>query len=274
LSHQDILLLNTFYWNTICDLIASDSSFQIEFVENIYNNFNGNILFTIAYNALNSILLKRDVKEMPKRVVSPEPSLNQTTPSENIVLESRLTYSVITPMIHNELNYEEIMERYYQFYEQSANFIDKLRVHADNNNDYVPCAMYMLKRDKDVKFRALVHRDLFLRDYTDDDYEQTKSTQHEESSQDNFYHRFLDNIRIVVVVQTKAFEDRFAKLVNRFIRQDQELKQLHRQSILREITSSCCIKYLSSIARNCFDICWRLSENISFSKLFIYTFSN
>lgn len=263
LSHQDILLLNTFYWNIICDLIASDSSFQIEFVESIYNNFNGNILFTIAYNALNSILLKKDVKETPKRVVSPEPPLNQTTQPKYDVLESRLTYSAIISMNHSEMNFEQIMERYYQFYERNTNFVDTL--YAPDDDDDVPCVLYKLQHDKDIKFRTLVHRDNFLRDYIDDDDEQTKITQHEDPSRDTLYHRLLDNIR-VVIVQTKVFEDRFAKLISRFIRQDQELKQLYRQSVLKEITSSCGIKYLSSIARNCFDICWRLSDNISFSK--------
>lgn len=254
LTDLDILLLNTIHWNIVCDLIAKDTAFQHEFVANIFNNFNGNILFTIAYNALNSILLKKELKSFQLRVISPEPRMLSVEAPAIFERCDRLSSVLISSY---DESYERVVDRFYALHERNKSFYDKLRENRD-------CSLiYRLRRDNSTKFLALVHRDAFLTDKVND-----CRTRTEQIAGEHFYsyHNWLNHIWIGIF-EGKAIRDRFIKIVNRLVRQEEELKAIHRTNLIREITGRCGVKYLSSIARNCFDICWRLSDNISFSKL-------
>ena len=252
-TDMDVLLLNTIHWNIICDLITKDPAFQCDFVDNIYNNFSGNVLFTIAYNALNSILLKKELKNFQLRVISSEPRMN----NEDLpAIFTRCEF--LTPVIVSDydFNYERKLERFYHYYEISETFLDKLRKIQEHSLIYRP------KRDKNIKVCALVHKDVFLADNVTDN-----PTRKQQIAEDHFYfyHNWLNQIWIGIF-EGKAIRDRFIKIVNRFVRTEEELEAIHRVNTIKEITNRLGIKYLSSIARNCFDICWRLSDNISFSK--------
>lgn len=252
-SDMDVLLLNTIHWNIICDLITKDPAFQHAFVENIYNNFSGNVLFTIAYNALNSILLKKELKNFQLRVNSPEPTMNSEDLPAIFERCEFLTPAIVT---NYDVNYEAELERFYQLYEISESFLDKLRKIQEFS------LIYRTKRDKNVKVRALVHKNVFLSDNVSDN-----PSRRQQIAEDHFYfyHNWLNQIWIGIF-EGKAIRDRFIRIVNRFVRTEEELKAIYRVNTIKEITGRCGVKYLSSIARNCFDICWRLSDNISFSK--------
>lgn len=252
-SDMDVLLLNTIHWNIICDLITKDTAFQHDFVGNIYNNFSGNVLFTIAYNALNSILLKKELKNFQLRVISPEPRMN----NEDLpAIFERCEFRTPAIISDYDVDYEAHLQRFYHFFEISESFLDKLRKIQDFSLIYRP------KRDKNIKVRALVHKDVFLTDNVCDN-----PTRQHQIAEDHFYfyHNWLNQIWIGIF-EGKAIRDRFIKIVNRFVRTEEELKAIHRVNTIKDITGRCGVKYLSSIARNCFDICWRLSDNISFSK--------
>lgn len=252
LTDMDVLLLNTIHWNILCDLITNDAGFQHDFVANIYNNFSGNILFTIAYNALNSILLKKELTNIQLRVVSPEPSMNaEALP---VMFErSEILSPVITA--DYDVSFERVMEASFRFFEISESLSDKIRAE--------PTLIYRLRRDNGVRFRAIVHKDVFLTDNVNES--QTRSPPPPQDDHFYFYQNLLNHLWIGIF-EGKAIRDRFIKIVNRFVRTEEELQAIHRANVIKEITGRCGIKYLSSIARNCFDICWRLSDNISFSK--------
>jgi hypothetical protein len=254
LSDMDVLLLNTIHWNILCDLVTNDVDFQQDFVANIYNNFSGNILFTIAYNALNSILLKKElnVSRITTSIVSKSPKHDLPATFERC--------NFLTPIListQNE-NFTKIIERCYHLHEISQSFVDKLR---DENEEF---ALVYRRCDKKTKFRTLVHRDVFLNDNVNEN--STRSQQILNDDDQFFFHHSWLNQFVVGIFEGKCIRDRFVQIINRFVRTEDELKAIHRVNIIKEITGRCGIKYLSSIARNCFDICWRLSDNISFSK--------
>lgn len=253
LTNLDTLFLNTIHWNIVCDIISEDPDFQQEFVANIFNNFSGNILFTIAYNALNSILLKKELKCFQLRVISPEPRM-LSADAPTIFERCEMLSSVL--ILDYDLEYNKTIEQLYQLYEKSKSFLDRLTLCEKHS------LIYRLRRDN-TKFFALVHKDVFLTDNVCGD----NSPRPQPIAGEHFYsyHNWLNQIWIGIF-EGKAIRDRFIKIINRFVRQEDELKAIHRSNTIKEITGRSGVKYLSSIARNCFDICWRLSDNISFSK--------
>lgn len=259
LTDMDILLLNTIHWNILCDLITKDPAFQHDFVANIYNNFNGNILFTIAYNALNSILLKKELKSFQLSVISPEPRMIS---EELPVLFERCEFLRSVIVTSYEQNYGKVIENSYLTYEISKSFLDILKRSKQEDLSVI----YRLHRDNATKYHAAVPKDVFLTDNASDDPQRKQQIANDEEDHFFFYHNWLNQIWIGIF-EGKAIRDRFIKIVNRFAKGEEELKAIHRANCIKEITSRCGIKYLSAIARNCFDICWRLSDNICFSKL-------
>ncbi|CRK97431.1 CLUMA_CG010820, isoform A [Clunio marinus] len=261
LTNLDVLLLNTIHWNILCDLMSKDSSFQREFIANIYNNFNGNILFTIAYNALNSILLK---KELKKLIFAPEP---KTINEEELHVLFKRCNSLIPVMVQcYDVNYQHVIERSYQLHEISESFLEKMKRRARDDDNHCLIFRRRCGSDNDFKFRVYVHKDVFLTDNVIEN-----SLKHEQISVvddhfNNFYHSWL-NTRWTEIFHRKAIRSRFLDILNKFVKseEEKELEAIYRKNIIEEITGKCGIKYLSSIARNCFDICWRLSDNISFS---------
>ena len=253
LSDTDVLFLNTIHWNILCDLISKDSAFQQQFVANIFNNFNGNILFTIAYNALNSILLKKELNNFQLRVVSQNPKMSC---DHLLTMFERCDFLIPVLAFKDDLNYERLLERCYHFYEISGSYLDKLRTSEG-------CSLiYQFSRDNDARFRTLVHRNIFLSDnVTNDPLRRQQIVEDHITS----YQHWLNQIW-VGIFDSATIRDRVIKVINRFLRTEEELKAIYRVNVIREITGKQGIKYLSSIARNCFDICWRLSDNISFSK--------
>lgn len=245
LSDMDVLLLNTIHWNILCDLITSDSNFQRDFVANIYNNFSGNILFTIAYNALNSMLLKKELKSNFQITIS------STDTDEPSLMFERCMF--LTPVIISsyDVSFEMVIKRFYQFNEISTSFRETLQ----------ESVIYRASSDNDVKFRTLVHKDIFLTD--------NASVYAPSRIVDDNRH-WLNQLWIGIP-EAKTIRDHFTRIVNLFVHPEDELKAIHRANTIKDITGRCGIKYLSSIARNCFDICWRLSDNISFSE---YIFSS
>lgn len=255
LSDLDMLLLNTIHWNILCDLIAKDPAFQLDFVANIYNNFHGNILFTIAYNALNSILLKKELKALQLHVITPQPRMSSEDLPKIFERCEALTPVVIS--VYDE-SYEKTIARSYQLCQISQSFFDKLRRSEECSS------IYRVPRAKDSNFRSFVHKNIFLPDNVCGDPERKQQIVEEHLYS---YQNWLNQIWIGIF-EGKTLRDRIIKVVNKFVRVEEEIKAIHRVNTIREITGKRGIKYLSSIARNCFDICWRLSasDNISFSK--------
>lgn len=253
LSNMDILLLNTIHWNILCDLISGDPVFQQDFVANIYNNFSGNILFTIAYNALNSILLKNEIKSFQFSVITPASRMGS---NQLPVVFERCSYR--TPVITSkyDLNFVGAVRQRYHLHEISRSFLEKLE------KDEEIVMMYRLHSDNDAIFRTVVHKDAFLTDNVTENSSRQRQITNDYS--------FWFNPMWLGLFEGKAIRDRFIKIVSKFAKTEDDLRVIYRAIIIKEITSRCGIKYFSSIARNCFDICWRLSDNISFSKLFTF----
>ena len=254
LSNMDLLLLNTIHWNILCDLVTNDVDFQLDFVANIYNNFSGNILFTIAYNALNTILLKKELKPTKTPVKSEEP------PQEIFPRCDFLT-PVLAPLDHKIFSYSKVIDRCYNLHEISQRFLKILEANEEFALIYRRC-------DKPTMFRTHVYRDVFLSD------NENSTRPHrivDEEDHFLFHHGWLNQF-VVGIFEGKAIRERILQVadfaISRFVRSEDELKAIHRENTVKEITGRCGIKYLSSIARNCFDICWRLSDNISFSEYF------
>lgn len=258
LTDMDVLLLSTIHWNILCDLITKDPAFQHDFVANIYNNFSGNILFTIAYNALNSILLKKELKTFQLSVISERGGMIS---EELPALFERCEF--LQPVLVTSFvqNYQKVIKDASLTYEITKSFLDALKKTKQEDSSLI----YRLRRDNATKFHVPVPKEVFLTDNVSDDPRRKKLIANDAEENFFFYHNWLNQIWIGIF-EGKAIRDRFLKIVNKFARGEEELKAIHRANIIREITSRYGIKYLSSIARNCFDICWRLSDNISFSK--------
>lgn len=242
LSDLDVLLLNTIHWNILSDLIANDPTFKRDFVANIYNNFSGNILFTIAYNALNSILLKKELKPFHVKIESKQ--------DDSPVMFERCAFLTPALVPRDDINYDVVIERFHHFYEITRRLSERL----NSERPFI----YRLRSDNDTKFHALVHKNIFLPDNAN---ESSSNEQRIAVDQSHWLNQVLG------IFEGKAIRDRFIKVIQRLARTEDEIKAIHRETVIKDITGRCGVKYLSSIARNCFDICWRLSDNISFSKL-------
>ena len=258
LTNTNILLLNSFYWNMISDLIAEYKPFQEDFVENIYNNFNDNVLFAIVYNCLNSILLTNEINndsQTPRNVKSPEPTLN----SEDVTLLNSFSdnkqYSSVL-IDSYDLNYDNVLELIYKFHEKNSSFIKIIQSEDETKR----CLVFRLNRGKYSNFLKLVHRDNFqsvlqidLSDIIQEPIE-------------NLYQKIVNNFNI----DRKFIGEKFTDLFNKFVKQKEDYNNsLNRQLTIQEITNPVCIEYLSIIARNCFDVLWKISDNINFSEYYV-----
>lgn len=253
LSDLDVLLLNTIHWNIICDLITRDPAFQVEFVANIFNNFSGNILFTIAYNALNSILLKKELRHFQLRVVSREPNMGLV---DLPVIFERCELRTPVLVARHDLDFREVVERCYQLYEIAESELDKLRAQEISK-------IFRVARDNGAQFRSFVHKNIFLTDNVCDDPSRRQQIVGDHVVS---YHNWLNQIWLGIYEGHSSIRNRFIQVINRFVRTEEEIKAIHRLNLIKDITDKRGVKYLSSISRNCFDICWRLSDNISFSE--------
>jgi hypothetical protein len=245
LSNLDILLLNMNHWNIFSDLMHNFSTFQSEFMANMYNNFHKNILFVIARNALQILLLKRD--ENLTKFSSPVKRICDEIPEVNLSKQI-LDYAVIVnrpisiiPDTY-DLNYEQQMRDSYEMYEISQKL-------SDNFNEELLCVIYKPKRHAAVFINLTSHRDNFLPECLSDVYKIESYQQH-----------WVDNYRVGTAIfdSSKSIRDAFVRILNRFMRSDDDLKAIHRAQLIKEITGKFGIKYLSVIARSCFDISFQL----------------
>lgn len=257
LTNNNILLLNSLYWNMISDLIAEYKPFQEDFVENIYNNFNDNVLFTIVYNCLNSILLTNEItseSETSRNLKSPEPSLNyEEVTLLNSFRDNKHHSSVLIECY--DLNYDNVLELIYKFHEKNSSFVKILQ----NEDETTRCLVFRVNRGKYSNFLNLVHRDNFQSDLEID------LSDIAQDPIENLYRKIVNNFNI----DRKFIGEKFTDLFNKFVKQKEDYNNsLNRQLTIQEITSPVCIGYLSIIARNCFDVLWKISDNINFSEYY------
>lgn len=255
LSNLDVLLLNMVHWNILSELIVKFPLFQAEFIANIHNNFHKNILFTIAYHALNAMLLKKETS-----FAKITKNSQQTRDEQEIDLSKHLNRENIHVSIicvGYDLNYERVITRSFKLFEICQPFGDKLQKEYEEHSS---CMLYRLRRDN-VKFINLaVHRDNFLPDSLSD------VLRHQ--STDSYHHQqhWLNFNSLGTFFETKTIREAISKVLNHFMRTDDELKVIHRFNTIKEITEKFGLKYLSAIARNCFDISFRLSTSHSISE--------
>lgn len=257
LTNLDVILLNAVHWKCFYDLITKHLSFRSDFVANICNNFNGNILFTIAHHALGAILSKIDVAATP----SINSIFEQNNGNCNYLINYFERCDYLSPIIVNkyDINYDLIMSRSYKLFEICQKFTDKLNNDSGDENSFRHL-FNIAKNDKKPAFKiATIHRDNFLTDNMD---EYVNKLCAEEQSENVFINQWMDSFKIGVgIFEGKTLRDVFAKIVNRFVHPEDELRDIYRTNTIKEITGNCGIKYFSFIARNCFDICFRLSDD-------------
>lgn len=248
LSNLDILLLNMVHWNILSELIVKYPLFQAEFIANIHNNFHKNILFTIAYHALHAMLMRKETSFTKIAAKN-----NQDSADVNLsqhVNENLLKNTHVSIICQNyDLNYDHIM-RAYNLFEISHLFRDKLQ---NDYQEHSSCMLYRMRRDN-VKFINLAtHRDDFLPDSLPDSLKQ----QTRESSLQ--YQHWINTFG--TLFESKGIREAISRVLNRFLKADEELKVIHRLNTIKEITEKFGLKYLSVIARNCFDISFRLTSS-------------
>lgn len=258
LSDMDVLLLNTFHWNILSEMIALDPDFQKEFVVNIYNNFSGNILFTIGYNALNTMLLKREGKsqEIQPILINSQVSNNNDYEEDQEVIERcEFLHSILVKIEQNK--YHEVLRNYEDFYEIVEPFSSTLKSNET-------CCLFKIQK-KPMKFITIVHRDTFLQNDILETFNNPKNSKVEDLRMIPS-ESWLNELNHLWSGISEA-KDKIYEIVTKFrFQPEEELRFIHRYNLIREITEKCGLKYFSSIARDCFDICWRLSDNISFSE--------
>lgn len=259
LTNSNILLLNSLYWNMISDLIAEYKPFQEDFVENIYNNFNDNVLFTIVYNCLNSILLTNEItseSDTPRNSKSPDPTLNyEEVTLVNSFRDNKYHSSVLIDCY--DLNYDNVLELIYKFHEKNSSFVKILQ----SEDETTRCLVFRINRGKYSNFLNLVHRDNFQSDL------QIDLSDIAQDPIENLYRKIVNNFNI----DRKFIGEKFTDLFNKFVTQKEDYdNSLNRQLTIQEITNPVCIEYLSIIARNCFDVLWKISDNINFSEYYIH----
>jgi hypothetical protein len=268
LSNMDVLLLNTIHWIILDDLVMTQPSFQSDFVANICNNFNENVLFTIAHHALNTILLKKEsscVGKEPKKFVKNEPE-------ETTNFYERCEFAKAIIIAGYDINFDLIISRSYKLFEICQKFSDKLCVGTEGDEPNSFIMIYSTRRDKRATFKiATIHRDNFLTDNVDEHLIKMMNAGLEEQNENlsSFHHlgSWLHTFKTGIgMLESKNIREAFVKIVNRFFRADEELKAIYRINTIREITGNYGLKYLSYIARNCFDLCLRLSDNSKFSE--------
>jgi hypothetical protein len=271
LSKLDILFLSSVHWSILCDLIAKHPSFKADFLANICNNFNQDILFSIAYLAINTTVLRRDSST---DVISTTEAVRNCQNDENNNLEVNSRCDYLTPVIITEydVNYDFIISRSYKLFEICQKFIDKLQSDVCDENPL--CMVYSISRDKNVMFKiAAIHRDNFLSESALEDalkYQCPLDIQdHKDSNIYSYQHWFHQFKASIGVFESKNFRDAITKFVNRFIRPEDELEEIYRLNAIKEITNSIGIKYLSSIAKSCFEICFRLWQNQRLGKYLV-----
>lgn len=250
LSDMDILLLNTVHWNILCDLIINDPAFQQDFIANIYNNFSGNILFTIAYNALSTIVMRKELKKDRYQLSFAAPVPRMSSDELPVIFE-RCSYR--TPVIASkyDASYQQIVQRRYHLHEIQRSFLERLIRQGQR------VSTYRMHGDNDATFCTVQHKDFFL----PDNVTENSSRQQQIAGDKTFWFRDM----WLGSFEAKTIRDYLARMVGQFRQNQEELRV--RTSIINEITGEGGVRCLSSIARNCFDICWRLSDTISFSKL-------
>lgn len=273
LSNLDVLFLSSVHWNILCDLIVKYQPFKSDFVANICNNFNEDILFSIGYHAVNTILLKRDIT--PNTAVSDTGKKRENNQQLNVY--TRCDY--LTPILNEQydINYDFNISRSYKLFEICQNFLDKLLSEVCVDEEMSYCMIYSTSRDKNFKFKALsIHRDNFLSENILD----TPAQQHfdNKDQKDDFlhsYHHWFQQFRdmSVGVFESRNLRDTITKIVNHFIHPEDELRELYRLSAIKEVTEKIGIKYLSSIAKSCFEICFRLTENQKLCEYFCAFYS-
>lgn len=257
LSNLDVLLLNMVHWNILSELILKFPLFQAEFISNIQNNFHKNILFTIAYHALNAMLLRKEtsltkvIKNTQNNRKEKEMDLSKQL-NENLL--KNIHVSIIC--ISYDLNYEQVIMRSFKLFEICQKFSDKLQKEYEENTG---CMLYRLRRDNDKFINLAVHRDNFLPESLSNDF----SHQSRESSYRHQQH-WINSFG--AFFETKPIKEAISRVLNRFLKTDEELKNIHRLNTIKEITEKFGLKYLSAIARNCFDISFRLSSSHSMSE--------
>lgn len=264
LSKLDVLFLSSVHWNIICDLIAKHRSFKADFLANLCNNFNEDILFSIAYHAINTILLRRDIAIKP--IIIKEKKQN------NHELEVNTRCDYLTPLNVNEydINYDLIISGSYKLFEICQNFSDKLQSESRKENPF--CMTYNTARDKNVMFYITsIHRDNFLSENAIFDAQNNQKCvldkkDHKDSdiyTYQQWFHQFFTSIGDF---ESKNVRDVITKFVNRFIHPEDELQEIYRLNAIKEVTNNIGTKYLSSIARSCFEICFRLWRNQKLGK--------
>lgn len=263
LSNLDILLLNMNHWNIFSDLMCNISSFQSEFMANIYNNFHKNILFVIACNALQILLLK---KEANLTKISSQAKINEI---KNETAEINLSKQIFDyALIVNrpisiicetyDLDYEQQM-RDFEMFENGQKFSDKL-------NEESMCVIYRPRQNKVVFINLTTHRDNFLPESLYDGYRQ--------SLPDSYQHHWVNSFRVGAAIfdSSKSIREAFSRILNRFLRSDDDFNAMNRAQLIKEITGKFGIKYLSVIARNCFDISFQLSSTSSLQNFSKYQY--
>lgn len=268
LSNLDILLLNTVHWDIMCELMLKYPNIQEEFVTNLKNSFSKNILFKIACSALKTLLLKRNIYNVPLKKIcnlTEEMDLSKQLLDNDYCLANHPNSIICTSL---DLNYEQLI-REFDLFEISQKFSDKLKNEANEIIGY--CAIYRLQKrskgDKETFINLSVHRDNFLPESLSDDYKSLSST----TSSYHHPQHWINSFRVGAAFydSSRSIRDVFVKILNRLIRPDEELKAMHRKNLINEITGKFGIKYLSAIARNCFDISFRLSSH-NFSEYILF----
>ncbi|XP_070492270.1 lysosomal-trafficking regulator [Chironomus tepperi] len=262
LSKLDVLFLSSVHWNILSDLVAKHRSFKADFLANICNNFNEDILFSIAYHAINTILLRRDIAINP--TITDRKKCQNDDKSNHLEVNTRCDY--LTPVIVNEydINYDFIISRSYKLFEICQNFSDKLQSESRKENPF--CMTYNTARDKKVIFNTKsIHRDNFLSENALEDAQKTQRALDIKDHKDNdiysyqhWFHQLLTNFG---EFESKNVREAITKFVYRFIHPEDELQEIYRLNAIREISNSIGTKYLSSIAKSCFDVCFRLWRN-------------
>lgn len=261
LSNLDVLLLNMVHWNILSELIVKFSLFQAEFIANIHNNFHKNILFTIAYHALNAMLLRREISytniSIAKNTQKNQNEEQEADLSKHLI--ENIHASIICPCY--DLNYESVIRRSFKLFEICQHFCDKLQKECEENTC---CMLYRIQRDNTKFINLAVHRDNFLPGSFTNVLQNSPS--HESFHHQNWIYSFG------TYLDKKFIKDTISKVLHRFMRTDEELKVIHRLNTIKEITGKFGLKYLSAIARNCFDISFRLSSSHSISEYQKYFF--
>lgn len=267
LSDIDIIFLNAIHWKVISSLIAQDASFRREFVTTINNNFSGDILFTIAFNAMNTITMKMVQPSMISSLASNKDltELDDDLPNSILLLRNEHLRPIL--LTEETLTFERANEDYQNFYEITESFHKKLKKRDTNH-------IYRIDNSCCATFRTAVHRDIFLGDHVLGHIanHQNEADSHIDDSNNrstvNFPHEWLTDLgSIWSEIRPSSWKDRIVQVISKHqIQSEEELKMLHRMNLICEITGCYGLKYFSSIARDCFDICWLLADNASFSE--------